>query len=112
MTGDDRGDERKDGGGDDSSVEREDDGGPVLVDARGLRCPLPVIRLAAALRDEGPSAMVRLLASDPAARSDVAAFCRMRGHDLVEVTDREPPGEPVFTAYLVRRGGQRRPVSA
>jgi len=38
-----------------------------------------------------------LLATDPAARSDVAAFCRMRGHELVETTD-----EPDYTAYLVR----------
>jgi tRNA 2-thiouridine synthesizing protein A len=43
---------------------------------------------------------VRLLATDPAARSDVAAFCRMRGHELVATTD-----EPEHTAYLVRRVG-------
>ena len=39
----------------------------------------------------------RLLATDPAARSDVPAWCRMRGHELVETTD-----EPDYTAYLVR----------
>lgn len=69
----------------------------VEVDARGLRCPVPVIRLAAAIRDRPEGSLVRLLATDPAARSDVAAFCRMRGHELVEITD-----EPEHTAYLVR----------
>ena len=69
----------------------------VEVDARGLRCPVPVIRLAAAIRDRPEGSLVRLLASDPAARSDVAAFCRMRGHELVEMTN-----EPEYTAYLVR----------
>ncbi|HEY8308113.1 MAG TPA: sulfurtransferase TusA family protein [Lapillicoccus sp.] len=69
----------------------------VEVDARGLRCPVPVVRLAAAIRDRPEGSLVRLLATDPAARSDVAAFCRMRGHELVEITD-----EPEHTAYLVR----------
>ena len=69
-----------------------------MVDARGLRCPVPVIRLGAAIRDLEPGALVRLLATDPAARSDVAAFCRMRGHDLVESVEEEPG----VTAYLVR----------
>ncbi|MEP6632480.1 MAG: sulfurtransferase TusA family protein [Lapillicoccus sp.] len=73
---------------------------PVVLDARGLRCPLPVIRLGALLRDLEPGVEVLLLATDPAARSDVAAFCRMRGHELVRVDD--GPGE---AAYLVRRGG-------
>ena len=71
----------------------------VEVDARGLRCPIPVIRLGAAIRDLAPGSLVRLLATDPAARSDVAAFCRMRGHELVETRD-----EADHTAYLVRSG--------
>lgn len=75
------------------------------LDARGLRCPLPVIRLAALLRDLRPGTEVVLLATDPAARSDVAAFCRMRGHELVLVEDRRAPGEPDVTAYRMRRGG-------
>ena len=70
------------------------------VDARGLRCPSPVIRLGAAMKDLPTGSLVRLLATDPAARSDVAAFCRLRGHELVETVD-----EPEHTAYLVRRGG-------
>jgi tRNA 2-thiouridine synthesizing protein A len=69
----------------------------VEVDARGLRCPIPVIRLGAAIRDLAPGSLVRLLATDPAARSDVAAFCRLRGHELVDTTD-----EADHTAYLVR----------
>jgi tRNA 2-thiouridine synthesizing protein A len=70
----------------------------VEVDARGLRCPAPVIRLGGAVRDLAPGSLVRLLATDPAARSDVAAFCRMRGHELVEAVDEESG----VTAYLVR----------
>ncbi|MFN8076257.1 MAG: sulfurtransferase TusA family protein [Kineosporiaceae bacterium] len=54
-----------------------------VVDARGLRCPLPVVRLAAAARVLGPDRVVHLLSDDPAAEVDVAAWCRMRGHTLV-----------------------------
>jgi len=78
--------------------------GPEVLDARGLRCPLPVIRLAALLKDRPPGALVLLLATDPAARSDVAAFCRMRGHELVEVEDRPGEDGPAYTAYRVRCG--------
>lgn len=77
---------------------------PDVVDARGLRCPLPVIRLGAVLRDREPGTVVLLLATDPAARSDVAAFCRMRGHDLLDAVDRGGDGEPAYAAYRVRRG--------
>ena len=69
----------------------------VEVDARGLRCPIPVIRLGAAIRHRPAGSLVRLLATDPAARADVAAFCRMRGHELVESLE-----QPAHTAYLVR----------
>jgi len=69
------------------------------VDARGQRCPLPVIRLGAVLKDLPDHALVRLLATDPAARSDVPAFCRMRRHELLQARD-----EGEHTAYLVRKG--------
>ena len=62
---------------------------------RGTLCPIPVIALARALRDEP---LVTLLADDIAAESDVPAWCRMRSATLVSVT-RVPDGG---TAYEVR----------
>ena len=60
--------------------------GHVVVDARGLRCPLPVVRLAAVARSVSPGSLVTVRWTDPAARHDVAAWARMRGHavELVE----------------------------
>ena len=60
---------------------------PVEIDARGLRCPLPVIRLAAAARDAPAGTRITVLADDPAARHDVPAWCRMRHHELLETTE-------------------------
>ncbi len=78
--------------GADPGADRE----PLLVDARGLRCPLPVLRLAQALQRLPEGGRVRLLATDPAARTDVPAFCRLRGLHLADVA---PEGD--HTAYLV-----------
>jgi tRNA 2-thiouridine synthesizing protein A len=68
--------------------------GGLEVDARGLRCPLPVVRLAAFARELPAGTEVSVLATDPAARHDVPAWARMRGHastgeELVEPTDGE-----------------------
>jgi TusA-related sulfurtransferase len=58
-------------------------GAGTIVDARGLRCPLPVIRLAAAALGAAPGARLTVLATDPAAEHDVPAWARMRGHAVV-----------------------------
>lgn len=56
---------------------------PLVVDARGLACPQPVLMLRAALRDAPAGARVRLLATDPLAGVDVKAWCARSGNALV-----------------------------
>ena len=73
-------------------------GTEVLVDARGLYCPIPVLRLAKALRGEASGFTARLLSSDPVSVEDVGIFCRERGHELLE--SREEAG--VFS-FLIRK---------
>jgi tRNA 2-thiouridine synthesizing protein A len=53
--------------------------GEILVDARGLRCPWPVLRLVRAMRDRDGHAQVRILADDPAAPEQIAALAVERG---------------------------------
>jgi tRNA 2-thiouridine synthesizing protein A len=53
----------------------------LTVDARGMRCPWPALRLARAMRD-GRGAPVRLLADDPAAVREVAALAAEHGWAL------------------------------
>jgi tRNA 2-thiouridine synthesizing protein A len=79
----------------------------IEVDSRGLRCPLPVIQLATAARDAKGGTEVTLLATDPAARYDVPAWCRMRGHVLREISEltdstdaKEAPTGGAPAAYL------------
>jgi tRNA 2-thiouridine synthesizing protein A len=58
------------------------------VDARGLLCPLPILRLARAFRRSPAGTVAVLLATDPAAVEDVNVFCREGGHELL-ATERE-----------------------
>ena len=67
----------------------------ITLDCIGQRCPLPVIRLAQAIRSVPPGGVVRLLADDPAALADVPAWCRMRDQDLLGV-DRADDGVATF----------------
>ncbi|QXQ07045.1 sulfurtransferase TusA family protein [Sphingosinicellaceae bacterium] len=58
-------------------------GQPVIsVDARGLRCPWPALRLARAVREAGPGATIELVADDPAAVAEVTALAAERGWRL------------------------------
>lgn len=52
---------------------------PRLVDARGMLCPWPVMRLARAAREMGEAGTVRILADDPIAPKEIAALCAERG---------------------------------
>lgn len=54
---------------------------PQTVEARGLRCPLPALKLARAVRERG-AGDYRLLADDPAAMQDIPALCAERGWQL------------------------------
>ena len=66
---------------------------PILVDARGHRCPVPTLRLRRALEAAGAGAVVRLLADDPMARIDVPHFVGEKGYALIDSGDLSPsPG--------------------
>ena len=71
----------------------------MIVDARGLRCPLPIIRLAAAARGAVAGTEVIVLWTDPAARHDVPAWARMRGHVVVPGHEADPAGDDDAPAW-------------
>ena len=48
-----------------------------------MRCPRPIIEIARHLGDVEVGGLVELLADDPATAPDLAAWCRMRGQELV-----------------------------
>ena len=56
------------------------------VDARGLNCPLPILRAKKALADMTSGQILKVLATDPGSQRDFAAFARQTGNEIVEVT--------------------------
>jgi tRNA 2-thiouridine synthesizing protein A len=56
----------------------------VLIDTRGLNCPLPVLRARKAMRGLAAGTRVRLIATDPGALRDVEEMCNASGERLVD----------------------------
>jgi len=54
------------------------------LDARGLNCPLPILKAKKAIKDLAPGGALEGLATDPGSVADFAAFCRTTGNELVE----------------------------
>ena len=58
-----------------------------LLDARGLKCPLPVLRARKTMQGLAPGAVLQVLATDPGSVRDFQAFCQATGHALVEQSE-------------------------
>ncbi|GAD20980.1 sulfurtransferase TusA family protein [Acidovorax sp. MR-S7] len=54
------------------------------VDARGLNCPLPILRAKKALADMASGQLLKVLATDTGSLRDFQAFARQTGNELVE----------------------------
>ena len=69
-----------------------------LLDAKGLNCPLPILRAKKALKDVAMGGTLEVLATDPGAVKDFEAFCRATGNQLLESKAKDK----VFD-FLIRR---------
>ncbi|MEQ8935366.1 MAG: sulfurtransferase TusA family protein [Amphiplicatus sp.] len=74
-----------------------------ILDATGLRCPLPVIRMEARLRALPPGARLKVIADDPVAAVDIPLFARQGGHHAQRLKSEEGSGG--VCVFLVTRGG-------
>ncbi|MEE4161793.1 MAG: sulfurtransferase TusA family protein [Woeseiaceae bacterium] len=54
------------------------------LDAKGLNCPLPILKARKALKEVPAGGTLEILATDPGAVADFQAFCRQTGNELVE----------------------------
>ena len=65
------------------------------LDARGLNCPLPILRAKKALNEITAGQILKVLATDPGAVKDFQAFAKQTGNELLESS--ESAGEYSFT---------------
>ncbi len=54
------------------------------LDARGLLCPMPIVKTAKAMKELAPGAVLKLLATDRGSITDVPAWAETTGNELVE----------------------------
>lgn len=69
------------------------------LDARGLQCPLPILRTKKALGELASGQVLKIIATDPGSVKDFAAFANQTGHELM--TSTEAGGE--FTFFIKRK---------
>jgi tRNA 2-thiouridine synthesizing protein A len=69
------------------------------LDARGLNCPLPILRTKKALTDMISGQVLRVLATDPGAVKDFQAFAKQTGNELVSHSEQEN----VYTFFMKKR---------
>jgi tRNA 2-thiouridine synthesizing protein A len=72
---------------------------PRILDLRGLKCPMPVLKSRKAMRAMLPGEEIWVETTDPLAAIDIPNFCRTDGHRLVECK----PGDG-FQRFLIAKG--------
>jgi tRNA 2-thiouridine synthesizing protein A len=73
---------------------------PIVLDATGLLCPLPVLKARKALKTVPAGGVLKVLATDKGAVKDFEAFCKTTGNELVESSE----GDGTYT-FLIRKSG-------
>ena len=66
------------------------------VDARGLPCPMPIVKVAQAIAGMQIGQIVEVTATDQSFAPDIEAWCRKTGHDLVKLDE----GEEEIKAFV------------
>jgi tRNA 2-thiouridine synthesizing protein A len=69
------------------------------LDARGLNCPLPILRARKALTDMESGTVLRIVATDPGSVKDFEAFCKQTGNELLS----QSTAGKEFTYYLRKK---------
>lgn len=59
------------------------------LDAKGLNCPLPILKARKALKEVPAGGTLEILATDPGAVADFQAFCRQTGNELIEHSEND-----------------------
>lgn len=76
----------------------------LILDVRGKMCPMPVMEVSKAARQATPGQVIRVLATDPAAKSDISAWAQRTGNEIVDIRDEE--GYVVIIAKIVNPPGK------
>ncbi len=62
---------------------------PVLVNAKGLKCPMPVIKLQQQVRKGQAGEQIKIACTDPGAEKDIGSWVKVNKHQLIAVEPTE-----------------------
>jgi TusA-related sulfurtransferase len=71
----------------------------VELDAKGLRCPMPIMKATRAIKEMKPGQILKITATDPGSKRDFEGWAKNGGHTLLEVKEEND----VYT-YTIRKG--------
>jgi tRNA 2-thiouridine synthesizing protein A len=74
----------------------------IILDARSLLCPLPVIRTQDAVRKLQHGQILKVLCSDPGVVHDIPAWSRVHGHEVLDILEGE---DEIVIRILIRNTG-------
>jgi len=60
------------------------------IDTKGLSCPMPMMKLAKAMKGLKPGEILEMFGTDPGTRADLPQWCEKKGNTLLEETEPEP----------------------
>ena len=73
------------------------------LDARGLNCPLPILRCKKGLAELEGGDVLKVIATDPGSVKDFQAFCKQTGHELVLFEEQDAVPKKEFTFFIRKR---------
>lgn len=71
----------------------------VTLDAKGLACPMPIVKLTKAVKELASGDRITVLADDPGFEPDIHAWTEAQGHELTSLTE----ADGIFTAVITVR---------
>lgn len=72
----------------------------MILDVKGLTCPMPVLKTKKAIDGMGSGQTLEVIATDPASKADIPAFLSRLGHELVEADEKDG----IFS-FLIKKNG-------
>jgi len=73
------------------------------LDARGLNCPLPILRCKKALAEIEGGQVLKAIATDPGSVKDFQAFCKQTGHEMLAIAENADAPRKEFIFHIRKR---------
>jgi tRNA 2-thiouridine synthesizing protein A len=72
-----------------------------VLDAKGLLCPMPVMKTNQAIKEIQMGQILEVIATDPASKSDIISWCKTTGNELLKII--EEKGNPTVYRFFIKK---------